>query len=544
MTDRAREKPDAPLRVEDRRLDSWKEIASYLRRDVTTVQRWEKREGLPIRRHHHGKLGSVYAFKSELAAWQDQRSPRLVSTSQPLATTTEVKPSVAVLPFANLSAGADDDYFSEGLAEEIINALTQIPGLKVIARTSAFAFKGRNEDVRKIAEALDVTNLLSGSVRRSGNRLRVAAQLINAKDGSHLWSQRYDRELTDVFAVQDEIAASIGKALSGALFREFAARIHEPNFPAYEAFLRARHWLAQSLPRSSEIAEGLFRKAIALDPRWPEPHSALAQEYFALGALGLRPLKEMIAFARAEAQIALDLFSADPAARAVAGAIAAVHDYDWQEAGEQFERARLTGASSPAVEIMYASYYLLPSGRFDEAIAHHTEAIRQDPLNVSTRISYLVTLDAAEQFDLAVSEARALLKFDQTNHVPYLVMASAYFREGKVVEARESAEEAFRHAPWHSGAVGFLAGLLTDAADNARVQQLLATMTGDMTPLGMLAYHLNRREIAAAADWFANAIEQRHPYAAQFAFAGFTRPLRSSPRWPVLASMMNLPSTR
>jgi serine/threonine protein kinase len=154
----------------------------------------------------------------------------------------EILPSVAVLPFANLSGDADDEYFSDGLAEEIINALTQISGLKVIARTSAFAFKGKNEDIRKIAQALGVTNVLEGSVRRAGSRLRVIAQLIHAVDGAHLWSQRYDRELTDVFGVQDEIAAAIVGTLRVKLTRRpAAARTHEPSLRAYEALLKARH---------------------------------------------------------------------------------------------------------------------------------------------------------------------------------------------------------------------------------------------------------------------------------------------------------------
>ena len=145
---------------------------------------------------------------------------------------TESQPSVAVLPFANVSREGDEEYFSDGLTEEIINALTQVAGIKVIARTSAFAFKGKNEDIRKIAEALGVTNVLEGSVRRAGNRLRVTAELIHAADGTHLWSHRYDRELTDVFTVQDEIAAAITGALQVTLTgRPIAAPSHEPIYP-------------------------------------------------------------------------------------------------------------------------------------------------------------------------------------------------------------------------------------------------------------------------------------------------------------------------
>jgi TolB-like protein len=193
----------------------------------------------------------------------------------------EKTPSIAVLPFANMSRDDDDEYFSDGLAEEIINALTQIAGLKVIARTSAFAFKGKNEDIRKIAEALGVTNVLEGSVRRAGNRLRVTAQLIHAADGTHLWSQRYDRELTDVFAVQDEIAAAIAGALQVKLTgKPTAARPHQPNLPAWESFLKGRHQLYKLSPEGFARAEEYFQHAIALDPQWADPHSSLGGLYF------------------------------------------------------------------------------------------------------------------------------------------------------------------------------------------------------------------------------------------------------------------------
>jgi TolB-like protein/Tfp pilus assembly protein PilF len=443
-----------------------------------------------------------------------------------------------------MSRDADDEYFSDGLAEEIINSLTQISGLKVIARTSAFAFKGKNEDIRRIAQALGVTNVLEGSVRRAGSRLRVTAQLIHAADGTHLWSQRYERELADVFALQDEIAAAITGALSGKLTGKPVTRPHEPNLPAYEAFLRARH--QQFLRPASEAferAEGFFKQAIALDPRWADSHSALGQQYFSLGALGLRPLSEMIPLARVEARKALELFPSEPYAHAVLGAIAAVHDYDWREADEQFRLARAPESLPPAVHVMYALYYLTPLGQFEAAIEQHTNAIAQDPLNVGSRMAQLVTLNAAGMYERTIFEARKLLEFDELNHVAYLLIASSYFYQGKLTEAREPAEEAFRLAPWHAGAAGFLAGLLAETGEKERAEKLIATMRGGMIPLGMVAYHLHCSEIDDAIDWYERAIEQRHPHAAQFASAGFIKPLRSSPRWPKLARMMNLPET-
>ena len=154
----------------------------------------------------------------------------------------EEGPSIAVLPFANMSVDKEQEYFSDGLAEEIINSLAQLPGLKVTARTSAFAFRGKEQDITKIASELRVRTILEGSVRKAGNRIRVTAQLINAADGYHLWSQRYDRDLEDVFAVQDEIAAAIAGALQVKLSVQAAAlRSYTPRLPAYEAFLKARH---------------------------------------------------------------------------------------------------------------------------------------------------------------------------------------------------------------------------------------------------------------------------------------------------------------
>src|SRR5579863_2101758 len=186
----------------------------------------------------------------------------------------EQQPSIAVLPFANMSADKENEYFSDGLAEEIINELAHVPGLKVIARTSAFAFRGKEQDIRGIAEALGVRTILEGSVRRAGNRIRVTAQLIDAQDGSHLWSERYDRELSDVFAVQDEIAAAIAAALRVKLaVQPSAARHYTPNLASYEAFLKAWHHLPKYTPESMMRAREYLEQATILDPSYAPAHS-------------------------------------------------------------------------------------------------------------------------------------------------------------------------------------------------------------------------------------------------------------------------------
>jgi eukaryotic-like serine/threonine-protein kinase len=460
-----------------------------------------------------------------------------------IANPEEKAPSVAVLPFANLNRDADDEYFSDGLAEEIINALTQVAGLKVIARTSAFAFKGKNEDVRKIAEALGVTNVLEGSVRRAGNRLRVTAQLIHAADGTHLWSQRYDREMTDVFAVQDEMAAAIVAALQVKLTgKAVTARAHEPNLPAFEAFLRGRQQYYKASPEAYARAEEYFKQAITLDPQWADPHSFLGFQYFLLWFYDLRPLHEMVPLARAEARKALELCPTEPMGHAVLGTIAAANDFDWKRAEEQFRLAVASESVPPDVHSMYAQGYLFAFGRFKEATQEITRAVEQDPLNFAWRGVKALALLCSEMYEPAIMEARKARALNETTYIPPYIIALSCFFQGNVTEARESAEEALRLAPWDSHVVGFLAGLLIRAGEKDRAEELLATLRGPAW-VSMLMYHVACSDMDAAIDSYARNIERRSPRATYLASAGFLKPLRDHPRWPKLAKMMNLPAT-
>ena len=206
------------------------------------------------------------------------------TSASPEAATRAValRPSIAVLPFANMSADTTQDYFSDGLAEEIINLLAHVSGLKVIARTSSFAFRGKDQDVRRIAEALDVSHVLEGSVRRAGDRVRVTAQLIDAADGGHLWSERYDRELSDLFALQDDIASAIARALRIQLSGATAAPRYVPKVAAYEAYLKARHHQVKVTPDSWALAKMYYESAVELDPAYGLAHVGLGFYWLAL----------------------------------------------------------------------------------------------------------------------------------------------------------------------------------------------------------------------------------------------------------------------
>ncbi|HEY6344735.1 MAG TPA: protein kinase [Bryobacteraceae bacterium] len=249
------------------------------------------------------------------------------------------QPSIAVLPFANLSSDKEQEYFSDGLAEEILNLLAKIPGLKVIARTSSFAFRGKEQDITKIAEVLRVGTILEGSVRRAGSRIRVTAQLIDARDGAHLWSERYDRELADVFEVQDEIAAAIAGALQVKLAPKSAAETYKPNLPAYEAYLKGRHHLWKLTPASIARAKEYFEQAISLDPKFALAYNDLAGYYAGQANLGLRPSSEVMPQVQAWAQKALEIDRSLSEAHGWLAVKAFVFDYDWNEAERRFSLA-------------------------------------------------------------------------------------------------------------------------------------------------------------------------------------------------------------
>jgi eukaryotic-like serine/threonine-protein kinase len=204
-------------------------------------------------------------------------------------TPEEQRPSIAVLPFANLSGDKEQEYFSDGLAEEILNALAHVPGLKVTARTSSFAFRGKEQDISEIANKLHVRTILEGSVRRAGARIRVTAQLIDAEDGYHLWSERYDRELTDVFAVQDEIAAAIAGALQVRLAGKTATARHQPNLPAYEAFLKGRQQYFKYTPDSLAKAKDYYEPGHRTRSGIPRSARRPGQFLFGVGATGPAP---------------------------------------------------------------------------------------------------------------------------------------------------------------------------------------------------------------------------------------------------------------
>jgi tetratricopeptide (TPR) repeat protein len=344
-----------------------------------------------------------------------------------------------------------------------------------------------------------------------------------------------------VFAIQDEIAQAIVGALKVTLAgKPVIARAHEPNLAAYEAFLKGLHQEQTYLPDAFERAEDCFKRAIALDPLWATPHAYLGIQEFRFGFFGLRPMSEMAPLARAEARKALELLPSEPMALALLGVIAAVHDYDWREAEQQFGLAMKSESLPPAVRDAYAMYFLQSLGRYEEAIQERAKAIAQDPLNPMWHWRQALALLCADRYELAIAEARKALEFNNRSVLAYYVIGHSCFLQGKLAEALEAAEEGFRAGPWEPSVAGLLAALLVEIGEKERAEKLISTVR-ETAPFSMVFYHLMRSEIDAAIDWYERAIERREPIAALNASAGFLKPLRAGPRWPKLAKMMNLP---
>ena len=450
-------------------------------------------------------------------------------------------PSIVVLPFANMSRDPDDEYFSDGLAEEIINALAQVPGLKVIARTSAFAFKGQNTDIRRIAEALGVTTVLEGSVRRSGSRLRVTAQLITAADGTHVWSQRYDRELADVFDVQDDIARAIASALQVTL--NLRAASHTPTLTAYDAFLRGRHHLFKFTPENWARAKECFEEASRLDPAWAQPLATLGVGYLLAQANGFEDLRVAAPRIRAAAEKALALDPNDPEPRYLLGSIAAAHDYNWAEAQRQFRASYSAPTVSADARWAYASLYLQPLGRHTESVAEMKLAVEQDPLNVSFRAITASHLVHAIRYDEAIDEVHKALDMDPGNFAARFILVEAYQAKGPLEQALVAAEQAYACAPWNGNIVGMYGGLLAQAGQAVRGEAIMRELGDSKASLfSRVFFHTLCSEIDLAADWYEKAIEQRELFTLICAPSPVMRPLRESPRWARLAQLMNLPA--
>ena len=368
--------------------------------------------------------------------------------------------SIAVLPFENLS-GPDDEYFADGVTDEILNRLSQLEGLRVAGRTSCFAFKGRREDLRSIGEQLDVTTVLEGSVRRAGTRLRITAQLVNAADGYQLWSERYDREMTDVFEVQDEIAGSIATRLRGTLYDQAArrrARQGTRNLEAYELFLKGRSMQGKRgrfLPQATQC----FEQALALDPEYAEAMAWLSDSYRLMGTFGVAPFAEAMPRAKALAERALEIDPEQAEAWVTLASIKEQYERDFVRAKELWHRALAVDPRHSRGRAQRA-FWGFCHGAFspEEAVSEMVRAVGEDPLNAWLGAMYSHLLGFLGRHEESLVEAERAFKLEPDSFFAHWNLMRAYAMAGQHQRAVEIAPTILGESgrnPWALGALAW-----------------------------------------------------------------------------------------
>jgi TolB-like protein/Flp pilus assembly protein TadD len=347
-----------------------------------------------------------------------------------------------VLPFTNLSADKENEYFSDGLAEEIINALTKLPGLRVPARTSSFAFRGKEMDVGEIGAKLRVGHVLEGSVRKADDRIRVTAQLINVSDGYHLWSERYDRRMADVFDIQDEIAQAIVDKLRVQLVGEQSlVKRHTANLEAYNLYLKGRHWWNQFSGESLRKAAQCFERATAEDPEYALPYAALAVAYGQLAAHGWARPHELMPVAR---ECALKALALDETLAEAHWALATVrhwYEWDWRGAESEYRRA-IALSPRDASAHLYLADLLMNTGRTDDALAEGRQALELEPVSVEVNRCMIYFHYVAGQFEEAIAQGLRTVELHPRYPIPYLNLGLAYACSDRYQEAIDALQTA------------------------------------------------------------------------------------------------------
>lgn len=453
----------------------------------------------------------------------------------------DAAPSLAVLPFANLSADKDNEYFSDGLAEEILNALAKISGLRVIARTSSFAFRGTQRDLRAIANRLNVANILEGSIRKAGDRVRITAQLIRADDESHLWSERYDRQMTDIFAIQDEIS----QAIAGALKVKLAKPARRPvSMEAYHNYLKGLYHHQRYSHDGLEKAKEFFEQALAEDPSYAPAYAGLAGQYYTLALLGIRSMRDVAPLAKSAAEKALALDPALGDAHSILGVVAAISEYDWRTAEQHFQTALSIEPVSALVRVRYVLYFRAWHRQYEGSDEHCRKALETDPLSMIVHFLLVMLSCWKGNFEQARQlGAKALLISDNFVFVQ-LAMGVANFHLGYFEESAKNFQKTV-DLGWYSLGPGFLALVYTRAGNREAADRLMQQLeerkkTSYVSAVSFAVYYASLGDSDRFFQFLMVALSDRDPYLLGIIGDPVFDSFRADPRYRRIIAEMHL----
>ena len=570
-------------------LGSWKEIATYVKRDVSTVQRWEKREGMPVHRHVHAKRGSVYALSSELDLWLKSRRAELDGESSNGASGSEqaarplsspywkwiagigllcvflgaaayiknrqsatVVPaaridSLAVLPLQNLSGDPSQEYLADGMTEALIGRLSKIRHLRVISRTSVMRFKNTHDSVPEIAKALRVQAVVEGSVIRESGRIRVNIQLIRASSDEHLWAESYDRELRDALSLESELAQSIAAKVAVTITGEeqtSLAKARQVSPEVYENYLKGRFSLSQS--RSEQgVQQSIhhFEEAIEKDPAFAPAYLGLATAYESLSTVlvGAAP-PEIRAKVVNHARKALEL-DPDSAEAHVLIAITQQQEWHWAEAEAEYKLA-LQLSPNEALAYDKFAWWFLCQGRTEEALSMARRGRELDPLAVSgTTIGWI--LFQSHRYEEAIHELTTVLAVQPDDVDAHWYLGFALIANGKPGDAIPHLEKAVTLSKRSPGTLGLLTRAYAHAGRRADALRLLAELKQRnqraYVPAGAFVNaYLGLGDNERALTWLERAYEEKSNILQWIKVHPYFDPLRDDPRFSDLIHRVGL----
>jgi TolB-like protein len=577
------------------RLDSWKEIALYLHRDVTTVQRWEKQEGMPVHRHLHHKRGSVYALSSELDSWRQSRKLRFGEEQEAVLQTlagaadqqktvprgrrwlvlgsavvvlaaivslayvaTRMRSkdaslakirSLAVLPLQNLSGDPSQDYVADGMTEELIGRLSRIHGLRVISRTSTMHFKNTQLSAPEIAKMLAVDAIVEGSLVQEGHQIRVHAQLIRAATDEHIWAGEYHREYRSILEVQEEVARNIVEQIQLNLTPQERMRLASGppvDLVAYESYLKGRYYFSQRTEDALHKSIASFQQAIARDPAYAPAYSGLAEAYAMLGFRGGLPSKDALSSAKKAALKAIELDDALAEPHASLAFIAETYEWDWPAAEREYKKALELNPGYAQAHNWYGGY-LTYSGRFNEGVAEAVRARELDPLSLPLNNALAGRLLAAGRYDEALRQVQTTLELDEHFAPAHQTLGWVYLHGGK----QDVAIREFQNALELAGPadtdiqldLGF-AYAVSGRRDEAR--RILANLQqlheqGIVPAASLATLHGALGESNEAFVWLEKAYQERDPQLTYLKAGRRFEPLREDPRFEQLVRRIGLP---